>query len=288
MEGNLKPILKYRGGKSKEIKYFEKLIPKFERYVEPFMGGGALYFYLEPDKALLNDINEKLTNFYRSVQDDYPIIRKELDYLGEVYAKNRLDFLEKKSLSPDLRVSDWNESLYYKLRDQYNGLVPEEYHKATLYYFINKTAYSGMIRFNNKGEFNVPYGRYANFNTKLLNDEHHKLLKKAKIINGSYIDIFQQEQTTDFIFLDPPYDTVFSDYGNETFTGDFREEEHRLLASDFKNLSANTMMIIGDTPLIRELYSDYIFESYKKKYSVNIRNRFKVETEHLIITNYLK
>lgn len=284
----MKPILKYRGGKSKEIKYFEKLIPKFNRYVEPFMGGGGVYFYLEPENALLNDINERLINFYQGIQKDYQIIRKELDFLGKEYARNRLDFLDRKAANPDLRVNDLNETLYYKIRDQYNGLSPEEYHKGTLYYFINKTAYSGMIRFNSRGEFNVPYGRYANFNTSLLEDGHHKLLKKAEISNGSYVEIFHKVKEDDFIFLDPPYDTVFSDYGNEVFTGDFREDEHRQLANDFKNLSAKSMLIIGDTPLIRELYLNYIHDSYEKTYSVNIRNRFKSETNHLIITNYLK
>lgn len=99
----MKPILKYRGGKSKEIKYFEKLIPKFNRYVEPFMGGGGVYFYLEPENALLNDINKRLINFYQGIQKDYQIIRKELDFLGKEYARKSLQKI------PDNQISTYKD-----------------------------------------------------------------------------------------------------------------------------------------------------------------------------------
>lgn len=283
----MKPIIKYRGGKSKEIKFFQDYIPKkFEIYHEPFFGGGSVYFNLEPKRARLNDINEKLTNFYRTVGSNYALIRKELDEIQDIYEKNRADYEERKLKSPDIRVVDENEALYYKLRDMYNGLAPKCYDDASLYYFINKTAYSGMIRYNKKGEFNVPYGRYKNFNTKLLTEIHSKLLKGSEIFNGDYSLIFNKMESDDFMFLDPPYDTTFSDYGNVEFTGDFDEEHHRRLASDFKNLSGPALMIIGSTPLIEELYSSFIKDRYQKIYGVNIRNRFKSESEHLIITNY--
>ena len=168
----------------------------------------------------------------------------------------------------------------------FNGKIETKYEKATLYYFINKTAYSGMIRYNKSGEFNVPYGRYANFNTELLKESHHALLSHTEIHNASYEKSFEKASENDFIYLDPPYDTIFSDYGNEKITGDFGEMEHRKLAEDFKNLSAPALMIVGETDLITELYSDYIKGNYAKSYSVNIRNRFKSKANHLIITNY--
>ena len=86
--------------------------------------------------------------------------------------KNRKIFQYRKSLSPDEKVDDPNDDLYYRIRDMFNGKIPSKYEKATLYFFINKTAYSGMIRYNSSGNFNVPYGRYANFNTNLLTVEH--------------------------------------------------------------------------------------------------------------------
>lgn len=283
----LKPILKYRGGKSKEIPAYVNYIPKFDTYFEPFFGGGATFFYLEPGKSFVSDVNESLINFYNEVSKrKFPKIKKELLELQIQYEVNRKIFLERKALKPNERVEDPNEELYYQIRDMFNGKVKSKYEKATLYFFINKTAYSGMIRYNALGEFNVPYGRYANFNTRLLTQEHHALLSNAEIKNSPYELAFEKATSDDFIFLDPPYDTVFSEYGNEAFTGDFGEVEHRKLAEDFKNLSAPALMIVGETELITELYSGFIIDKYPKRYSVNIRNRFKSVANHLIITNY--
>lgn len=286
-EYNMKPILKYRGGKSKEIPSYIGLVPKYDIYYEPFFGGGATYFYLEPESAFIGDINSHLINFYKEISGiNFDIIKKELYKLQIQYENNRKIYLNRKLLSSNERVDDPNDKLYYHIRDMFNNKIKSEFNYASIYYFINKTAYSGMIRFNSKGEFNVPYGRYANFNTALLDIKHHNLLSTAQIYHGSYEKSFNLAGPKDFIFLDPPYDTVFSDYGNEVFTGDFGEKEHRKLAADFRNLSAPSMMIISETPLIVELYKKYIKGIYPKLYSVNIRNRFKSKANHLIITNY--
>lgn len=164
----MKPLVKYRGGKSKEIPQIIKHIPKFDgRYIEPFFGGGALYFHLEPKKAIINDINSKLIAFYNGVKNDYSKLRIELDEIERLYSLNRRSFEELKSKTPELRVEDDNDTLYYQIRDMFNDLSEKKYSDALLYFFINKTAYSGMIRYNSKGEFNVPYGRYTNINTCL-------------------------------------------------------------------------------------------------------------------------
>jgi DNA adenine methylase len=164
----MKPLVKYRGGKSREIPQIIKHIPQFEgRYIEPFFGGGALYFYLEPKKAIINDINSKLIAFYKGVKNDYDKLRIELDEIEELYSLNRRSFEKLKSKTPELRVDDENDTLYYQIRDMFNDLSEKKYSDALLYFFINKTAYSGMIRYNSKGEFNVPYGRYSNINTCL-------------------------------------------------------------------------------------------------------------------------
>ena len=191
-----------------------------------------------------------------------------------------------KKLHPNDKVIDKNESLYYQLRDMYNDLVPSIYSDAALYFFINKTAYSGMIRFNSKGEYNVPYGRYKNFNTKIITEAHHNLLANTEIYNEDYRNVFNMAAHDDFIFLDPPYDCVFSDYGNIEYHDGFNEESHRRLAEDFYNLGCRSLIVIGDTPLIRELYGNNIIAEYGKNYSVNIRNRFQAKATHLVITNY--
>lgn len=283
----MKPVIKYRGGKSKEIPLLTPYIPHYRgRYIEPFLGGGAMYFHLEPRRAVINDINTKLMTFYLAVQQNYLDLSEELARLERIYSANRNAFEALKQDHPNERVDDRNEALYYQFRDMYNGLIEPTYSAAALYYFINKTAYSGMIRYNAKGEYNVPYGRYKNFNTTLITEQHHQLLANTEIHNADYREIFALTQPDDFVFLDPPYDCIFSDYGNNEYKDGFSEDNHRQLANDFHNLNCRALMVIGATQLTRELYGGNIVAEYDKNYSVNIRNRFQAEAIHIIVTNY--
>lgn len=283
----MKPMIKYRGGKSREIPQIKKYIPEYNgKYIEPFFGGGAVFFHLEPEQAIVNDINTPLMTFYCCVRDNYQQLRKELDTVESEYNLNRRSFEKLKGINPNNRVEDKNETLYYLIRDMYNGLAEKQYSDAFLYYFINKTAYSGMIRYNSRGEFNVPYGRYKSFGAGLVTENHSTLLQNAELFNVDYSDIFDMSKLDDFMFLDPPYDCVFSDYGNVEYRDGFNEDDHRRLARDFRNLDCKAMMVIGHTPLIEELYRGMIVGEYGKQYSVNIRNRFKANSKHLVITNY--
>lgn len=285
----MKPILKYRGGKSKEISFFERYMPlnnEYNRYFEPFFGGGALFFHLQPQRAVINDINERLINFYREIQMDFDAVSTELLNLQQIYEENQRDYKELKAEHPDERVENRNEALYYRLRDMFNNIIEPEFLDSVLYFFINKTSYSGMIRYNSRGEYNVPFGRYANFNTRLLTREHSFLLQNAEIFNTDYVEIFNMANADDFMFLDPPYDCTFNDYGNLDLENGFNEDEHRRLAAHFRNLNCRALMVIGSTPLIRDLYGDMVIGQYEKSYAVNIRNRFKSASQHLIITNY--
>ena len=283
----MKPMIKYRGGKSKEIEHFVNNMPKeYSRYIEPFFGGGALYFYLQPKNAIINDVNYRLFSFYKEMQERYLEARTQLDNLQEIYEENQKEYELLKQKYPNERVDNRNESLYYKMRDAFNRKIDTEYLDSVVYYFINKTAYSGMIRYNAKGEYNVPFGRYKNFNTKLITEDHYNLLKRTQIYNDDYSEIFNMAEKDDFLFLDPPYDCVFSDYGNENYKDGFGEDEHRRLANDFRNLSSKALLVIGKTPLTMELYGKYIVEEYDKSYAVNIRNRFKADAKHIIAINY--
>lgn len=283
----MKPIIKYRGGKAKEIPLFEKYIPQsFATYYEPFFGGGAFFFHLAPEKAVVNDINERLMKFYSEIRDKYSDVRKQLDELQKIYEANQEKYFALKAETPDLRVENGNEALYYHIRDMFNHKIEPEYLDAVLYFFINKTAYSGMIRYNALGEYNVPFGRYQNFNTQLITEEHYKLLQRTKLLSGDFTIPFELATEDDFMFLDPPYDCIFNDYGNIEFTNGFDESEHRRLAGEYKKLKCKALMVIGKTPLTEELYGDYIKAEYNKSYSVNIRNRFKSESKHIIVTNY--
>ncbi len=282
-------MLKYRGGKSKEIPRIMWHIPRFSgTYVEPFLGGGALFFYLEPRQSIINDINPKLMSFYRGVRDDFTNLRAELNEIETIYTKNREDFDLLKKQYPDERVDDKNELMYYRLREMFNDLTDKHYSEALLYYYINKTSYSGMIRYNAKGEFNVPFGRYQRLNTSAVTPAHSKLLQRSQIFNTDYSDIFNLCNTEDFVFLDPPYDCIFSDYGNEEYKDGFNETNHRKLANDFMNLPCKALMVIGRTKLTENLYRGYIIDEYSKNYAVNIRNRFKSAANHIVVANYKK
>ena len=124
----MKPIIKYRGGKSKEIPQIIQYIPQFDgRYIEPFLGGGAMFFHLEPNNAIINDINVRLINFYRSVQQDFMQLSMELAELENIYSNNRLEFDKLKKLHPEDRIPDENETLYYQLRDMYVSIQQTPY-----------------------------------------------------------------------------------------------------------------------------------------------------------------
>lgn len=283
----LKPMIKYRGGKSKELSQYLRFIPKtYDCYYEPFVGGGATYFAVAPQKAVIGDINEPLMNFYKEVRDRFDNLSLELAELEAIYKNNQTDYKTRKKHHPDERIPNANEELYYRLRDQYNGISPAKYSKAALYFFINKTSYSGMIRFNAKGHFNVPFGRYENFNTKLITREHSELLKRTEILCADYEVSFRRAGPNDFMYLDPPYDCVFNDYGNQKMENGFDEKEHRRLAKCFRELQCRALMVIGRTPLIDELYGDLVRYEYSKDYAVNIRNRFRSQAKHIVVTNY--
>lgn len=281
----LNPVLKYRGGKSREIPKFLSYVPdEFNRYVEPFFGGGALYFYLEPDCAIINDLNTKLMTFYKQLRESYPLMRRQLDKVQRIYEKNQRRYRSAKDTAPLDRVPNDNENFYYEMRELFNH-PDETYLEGVVYFFINKTAYSGMIRYNSQGEYNVPFGRYPNLNTKLVTKQHSELLQRAELFNTDYEEIFKMLAEDDFVFLDPPYDCIFNDYGNIDMMNGFDETEHRRLANHFRNLPCRALMIIGKTPLTVELYGEFIRDEYYKNYAVNIKNRFNNDKMHIIVSN---
>lgn len=282
----MRPVLKYRGGKQREIPYFIDQVPRdYHRYLEPFLGGGAVFFHLQPQEAILGDVNQKLISFYRQLRNEFADMRIQLDEIQRQYDDNQREFERLKSQHPDERCENRNEALYYALREEYNHPTGR-YLDGVLYYFINKTAYSGMLRFNRNGEYNVPFGRYKNFNTQIITTQYRDLLQRAELLCADYQAIFNMAQEDDFMFLDPPYDCIFNDYGNVDRMNGFDETEHRRLAEDFRNLPCPALMVIGRTPLTTELYAPFIRGEYEKRYAVNIRNRFQSSATHIIVRNY--
>ena len=260
---SLKPIIKWSGGKKDEIKLFEKYIPnEYDIYIEPFIGGGSLYFNLCPKKSVIADVHKELICFYNSIKDGY---------IDDIY---------------DFMVEHPNdEKVYYDVRD--NMKIETDLDRAKQFYYQRKTCYRGMLRYNKNGKFNIPFGRYKNCNYEdLKNKEYEKLLKNTDIINDSFEVVFEKYNSeNNFVFLDPPYDSEFTDYGY----CNFGKEEHKKLAECFKNTKNKCLMIIGKTDFIVELYKDYIVEEYDKNYKFKIHSKRvgkEIDTKHLVIKNY--
>ncbi len=260
---HLKPLVKWSGGKSDEIKFFEKYMPKdFDIYLEPFIGGGSVYFYLNPKKAVINDIHKDLIDLYRCIAN----------------GKN-------KDIYDFMKNNNNDETTYYKIRDEM--LINDDLDNAKRFYYLRKTCFRGMLRYNKNGKFNIPFGKYKSINyNELLNDNYEKLLQKTIILNENFDYVFQNyNNENNFMFLDPPYDSEFTNYGY----CEFGRKEHIKLAELFKQTKIKCLMIIGKTDFIENLYKDYIIDEYSKNYKFKLYgNRIgdEINTKHLIIKNY--
>jgi len=258
----LKPLIKWSGGKSDEIKLFEKYIPKHNVYLEPFIGGGSLYFYLNPDNAVISDVHTELIDLYKSI--------------GNGHSNEIHEFM---------KTNPNDEETYYKIRDDME--INDALDRAKRFYYQRKTCFRGMLRYNKNGKFNIPFGKYTNINySDLTNTQYEVLLKRSTILNKGFEYVFENyNDENNFMFLDPPYDSEFTDYGYCTFG----KEEHKKLATQFKNTKIKCLMVIGKTPFIEELYSGYIVGEYDKKYKFKLYDKRignEIDKKHLIIMNY--
>jgi len=259
----MKPLIKWSGGKSDEIKQFIKYVPNdYNVYLEPFVGGGSVYFHLEPPKAVIADVHTELIDLYKSIKNGKA---------REIY-----EFMEE---HPN------DEETYYQIRDHMP--IHSSFDNAKRFYYQRKTCFRGMLRYNKSGKFNIPFGRYKSIKYEELKDErYHELLSRTDILNTSFETIFKEyNDPNNFMFLDPPYDSEFTDYGY----CQFGKDEHLKLANCFKSTSIKCLMIIGRTPFIEELYKGYIKETYKKKYRFKLydgRIGDDINTDHLVIANY--
>ncbi|MBW9219251.1 DNA adenine methylase [Anoxybacillus ayderensis] len=247
-----KPILKWAGGKQQMLDVLLPQVPKqFNRYIEPFFGGGALFFALEPKNAIISDSNPELINLYQVVADN---VEELISLLKEM--KN-------------------DESFYYEIR----ALNPESLtrvERAARTIYLNRTCYNGLYRVNRKGQFNVPYGKYKN--PKICDEENLRatslLLQNTVIVEGDYKDVLKDHaKPGDFIFLDPPYLPVgkYSDFKRYT-KEQFYEEDHIELAQEVDRLHELGCYVIltnSNHPLVHELYGKYNIRVYKTRRNIN-------------------
>lgn len=261
----IKPFLKWAGGKTQLIEKLEQFFPKdYDTYIEAFLGGGALFFHLQPSKAILSDINPELINCYTNIRDNVDEVIFHLKSL-----KN-------------------NEDFYYEIRGcDISTLTSEE--RAVRFIYLNKTCFNGLYRENKKGEFNVPYGRYTN--PQICDEKRlylaHEALQNAKLICGNYKTVLRRyAQHNDFIFLDPPYVPVgkYSDF--QRYTKDFfYDDDHIELRDEFKrliNIGAKVILTNSNTEFVRELYAGYPSEVFQTKRLISSKSETRTG-EDLVI-----
>ena len=258
---SLKPLFPWVGGKRNEIRKYIKHVPTdIDTYIEPFVGGGATFFYLNHHKNIINDVHTELIDFYQCVKND-----------------------EMNEIHTFMSDREFNEASYFHVRDDME--IISQLDNAKRFYFLRKTCFRGIVRYDKKGVFNVRYNHNndVKFND-LQNEQYVDWLKKTSVFNVGFEAFFETyNDPKNFMFLDPPYDCKITDYG----FSQFGKTEHHKLAECFKTTSIRCLMVIGKTEFISELYAGYIVEEYDKRYIFNKgehkRNNSAI---HLIIKNY--
>lgn len=255
---SLRPILKWVGGKRQLLSSIRPLVSQeYDTYYEPFIGGGAVLFDLQPEKAVINDSNTELINVYECIRDHPADV---IELLEEHAAKNSSEY-------------------FYKIRSQdrkpaYTQRSAPE--RAARIIYLNKTCYNGLYRVNSAGQFNTPYGRYAHpniVNKELIEAMSDYLQGQITILNGDYQTALATADEHSFVYLDPPYMPISSSASFTGYTeGGFGYEEQCRLKNtcdDLRKRKVHFLESNSDCDDIRKLYSEYDITIVKAKRSVN-------------------
>jgi DNA adenine methylase len=272
----VRPFLKWAGGKRQLIPTIlgNHLPKKYNMYYEPFIGGGALLFTLQPTKAIINDSNSELINCYE-------VIRDSIDELID-----------------DLKRHENDKNYYYAIRDwdrkkSYSHKTKIE--RASRIIFLNKTCYNGLFRVNSQGQFNVPFGSYKNPNildvavlkavNKYLNENQIKLL------NQDFNEAVKHAQSGDFLYLDPPYDPVSesASFTGYDINGFDKDEQIRLkkTCDDLTQRGCSVLLSNAYTEFIVELYKDYHQTKISATRAINSNGQKRGKVDEILIKNYL-
>lgn len=264
-----RPFLKWAGGKTQLLEQYQTYFPaRLKTYYEPFLGGGAVFFNLQPKKAFLSDINGELINAYCCVRDEVEAL---IMLLQEHQLKHSKDY-------------------YYQMRAGGSGSNLE---RAARFIYLNKTCFNGLYRENSKGEFNVPVGRYKNpsiCNPDLLRSAS-AALQFAKIEVKNFEAVLEvAEGRGDFVYFDPPYHPIsntsnFTSYSRFSFS----ENDQIRLRDTFAILASRGVKVMlsnSDCLFIKELYQDFKIHVISASRSINSDTKKRGKITELLITSY--
>lgn len=248
----VRPVLKWAGGKTQLIPQLNQVVPvRFGKYIEPFVGGGALFFHLNPERAIVGDTNAELINLYKTLAIDAEKVAEALTTIPV------------------------NADEFYKIRAQdWEHLHTVDAAARTIY--LNRLCFNGLYRVNRKGQFNVPYGNYLN--PKMPDCQtlvaSGKALSRALIVKDDYITVLLNHAAPgDFVFLDPPYIPIsrYSDFKRYT-AEPFQEDDHHKLAAEVHRLShlgCHVVLTNSNHPLVHELYKDFEIRVIETRRNIN-------------------
>ncbi len=274
----LNPFVKWAGGKRQIMNYLLEYKPKkFKHYYEPFVGGGALLLELAPIHATINDSNKELISVYKCLRNK-KLFKKFYDACKE-HERNHC------------------EEYYYKIRDldkkktAYAKLPM--YLKAARCVYLNKACYNGLYRVNSKNQFNVPFNGkekikcFDEDNIQSLHKYFHK--RKPVILSKDFAEAVKTAKAGDFVYCDPPYDTLKDDSFTSYSADGFGKKEQEKLRDVIRELTGRGVLVMAsnaNTPFIREIYKDFNIHIVEARRNINSKGNGRGKVEELIITNY--
>lgn len=269
------PVLKWAGGKRQLLDTLIPLVPKdYSVYCEPFVGGGALFFALQPQSACINDVNHELIRVYTVIKNDVDALIEQL----KQFQNNKDQFYE---------IRSWDRN-----KDKYNHLSDIE--KAARIIYLNKTCFNGLFRVNASGEFNVPFGNYANPN--IVNEPVLRAISfyfnNSEIVFNAvdYAEILKNLPDNAFVYLDPPYDpvSVTANFTSYTKDGFSRDEQIKLrkCCDELNERGIKFMLSNSATDFICDQYSKYNIEIISAKRLVGADASKRGRIQEVIVRNY--
>lgn len=262
----VKPFLKWAGGKQGLVPHLIHLFPaKFGTYYEPFLGGGSVFFSLQPGKAVVSDSNRWLIDTYLALRDDWKEVAMHLDE----FENTKESFLQVRKLDPQ----------EFPL-----------HRRAAMLIYLNKTCFRGLFRVNKRGQFNVPYGEYDRryYSPENLHDVS-LALNKIDIRSGDFELGVSGVQRGDFVYLDPPYHMQEGHSGFNRYTStQYRDNDQVRLTAfchELDDMGVQWALSNSNTDFVRKLFTDYQFTEMTCRREINLVSKARTTVE-LLITNY--